>query len=111
MDSMVQGIVDVEAPVRMELKPERVQEALDRLPSWKLREGAYGIQTVRRFATSGRAISFAAYSCRLASMMGQPVKVDLMGEKVAVILEGHPLRGCTGGLTGPVFKLADLIGS
>jgi pterin-4a-carbinolamine dehydratase len=111
MDSMVQGIVDVELPVRMELKPERVQEALDRLPSWKLREGAYGIQTVRRFATSGRAISFAAYSCRLASNVGQPVKVSLAGPQVTVILEGHPVRGCTGGLTDPVFRLADLIGS
>ena len=95
----------------MELKPERVQEALRKLPSWKLSQDGLGIESTRRFATSQRASSFAAYSCRLASKLGQPVKVDLMGEQVVVSLKGHPVRGCIGGLTNPVFKLADLIGS
>ena len=29
---------------------------------------------------------------------------------VALTLTGHPIRGCAGGLTHPVFRLADLIG-
>ena len=111
MDQMGQLVVEVEGPVKMELKPERVQEALRKLPSWKLRQDGLAIESTRRFATSQRASSFAAYSCRLASKLGQPVEVDLLGEQVIVSLSGHPVRGCTGGLAGPVFKLAGLIGS
>src|SRR5688500_10500659 len=111
MDKTEQLVAEVEVPVRMDLKPERVQQALLRLPSWKLRQGAVGIESTRRFTTSQGATSFAAWSGRLASKMGQPLKVDLVGEQVTVALPGHPVRGCTGGLTSVVFKVADLIGS
>jgi len=111
MEKTEQVVAEVMMPVKMHLKPERVQEALLRLPSWKLRQGALGIESARRFTTSQGATSFAALSCRLASKMGQPLKVDLVGEQVTVVLPGHPVRGCTGGLTSVVFKVADLIGS
>lgn len=111
MDKTEPLVAEVAMPERMHLKPERVQEALLRLPSWKLRQDALEIESTRRFATSQRASSFAAYSCRMASKMGQPLKVDLVGEQVIVSLKGHPVRGCTGGLTDAVFRLADLIGS
>lgn len=99
------------APVRMDLKPERVQEALKSLPAWKLRRDGLAIESVRKCANSQRASSFAAHACRLASKLGQPAKVRIKGKKVVVTLTGHPVRGCTGGLTDAVFKLADLIGS
>ncbi|MEA2559755.1 MAG: hypothetical protein QOH06_1259 [Acidobacteriota bacterium] len=111
MEKTEQVVAEVAMPEKMHLKPERVQEALLKLPSWRLRKGVMQIESARRFTTIQGASSFAAYSCRLASKMGQPVKVDLMGEQVIVALPGHPVRGCTGGLTGNVFKLADLIGS
>lgn len=111
MDKTETMVPAVELPVRMELKPERVQEALEKLPSWRLDEKGAGIESARRFATIQGAYAFAAYSCRLASKLRQPVKVDLMGEEVTVTLPGHPVRGCTGGLTSVVFRLADLIGS
>jgi len=111
MDTMEQLVAEVAMPEKMHLKPERVQEALLNLPSWKLSQDSLRIESTRRFATESRASSFAAYSCRMASKMGQPLKVDLVGNQVIVALPGHPVRGCTGGLTNPVFKLADLIGS
>ncbi len=111
MDKTEQVVAEMEGPVRMDLKPERVQEALRRLPSWKLRQDGLGIESARRFVASQTARSFAQYSCRLASKLRQPLKVDLMGEQVIVTLTGHPVRGCTGGLTDAVFRLADLIGS
>jgi len=111
MDKTEQLVTEVPMPEKMHLKPERVQEALWTLPSWKLRQGALGIESTRRFTTSQGASSFAALSCRLASRMGQPLKVDLVGEQVTVVLPGHPIRGGRGGLTSVVFKVADLIGS
>ena len=103
--------IELSAPERMDLKPERVQEALAKLPSWRLGECGSVIESERQFATCSRASSFAAYACRLASKLDQPVKIDLADRTVVVTLAGHPVRGCTGGLTDPVFKLADLIGS
>ena len=100
-----------EGLVNVNLKPERVQEALLKLPAWRLGETGAAIESERQFATGQRASSFAAYACRMASKMGQPVTVDLANKTVVVSLAGHPVRGCTGGLTGNVFKLADLIGS
>ena len=111
MDKMEKSDVKLSAPERMHLKPERVQEALERLPSWRLSEDGLAIESERRFATNQRTSSFAGYACRLASKLGQPVKIDLADQTVLVTLAGHPIRGCTGGLTDPVFKLADLIGS
>lgn len=98
-----------EFPVRMNLKPERVQQLLAALPGWRLRED--GLESERQFTHPGAASSFAALACRLAALRGQPVKVDLSGAKVVVKLQGLPARGCAGGLTGPVFALAGLIGA
>ena len=100
-----------EGPVRMNLKPERVQELLVGLPGWKLRGDGRGLESVRRFTHPGAAGSFAALACRLATVRRQPVKVHLSGGEVVVTLQGHPVRGCTGGLTSKVFTLAGLIGA
>ena len=100
-----------EGPVRMNLKPERVQLLLAGLPGWRLREDGGGLESARQFTNPGAASSFAAMACRLAALSGQPVKVDLAGGKVVVKLQGLPARGCAGGLTGPVFALAGLIGA
>ena len=34
----------------------------------------------------------------------------LAGKNVSLALTGHPLEGCTGGLTNPVFRLAAMLG-
>ncbi len=100
-----------EGLVNVNLKPERVQLLLAGLPGWKLRGDGGGLESERRFTNPGAASSFAAMACRLAALRGQPVKVDLSGAKVVVKLQGLPARGCAGGLTGPVFTLAGLIGA
>jgi pterin-4a-carbinolamine dehydratase len=98
-------------PVRMDLKPERVQQLLLTLPGWKLREDGRAIVTDRTFTNAQTAGAFAALACRLATQERQPVAVRLVGEQIMITLPGHPFRGCVGGLTGPVFRLAGLIGS
>lgn len=97
-------------PEKLELKPERVQQMLARLPNWGLRADGRAIERVREHASTKGARSFAAQVCRIATVQGQPVTVGLEGSKVVVTLTGHPVRGCTGGLTDPVFHLAELIG-
>ena len=99
-----------DGPVRMDLKPERVQQMLAKLPGWALHASGRAILRVRLFATEQRAGSFAHTACWLATKLNQPVAVRLAGKEVTVALTGHPVRGCTGGLTDSVFKLADLIG-
>lgn len=111
METMEKVDLEMSAPERMHLKPERVQQALKKLPSWRLSEDGLAIESERWFDTRQGASAFARYACRIASKLGQPVKVDLADKKAVVTLAGHPVRGCTGGLTAPVFRLADLIGS
>ena len=111
METIEKVDVEMSAPERMYLKPERVQQALEKLPSWRLSEDGLAIETERRFTTSQGASAFARLACRLASKLGQPVKIDVADQTAVVTLTGHPVRGCTGGLNGPVFRLADLIGS
>lgn len=99
------------APVRMYLKPERVQQLLLALPSWKLREDGRAIVTEQKFVSAKTAGALGALACRLATQERQPVGIRLMGEQIVITLPGHPVRGCIGGLTRPVFRLAGLIGS
>ena len=97
-------------PEKLELKPERVQQMLARIPRWGLKSDGLGIERIRKHASNKGAAEFAALVCKLASTQRQPVTVGLEGRKVVVTLTGHPVRGCTGGLTDPVFHLAELIG-
>lgn len=104
-------LCDPDGPVRMDLKPERVQQLLLALPSWKLREDGRAIETEQTFVSAKTAGALGALACRLATQERQPVGVRLMGEQIVITLPGHPVRGCIGGLTRPVFRLAGLIGS
>lgn len=97
-------------PERMHLKPERVQELLRALPGWSLRTGAKAIERRREFASVDEAAEFVGRAGRLAICQRQPVTIALAGRSVSLTLTGHPLKGCTGGLTHPVFRLAGLLG-
>ena len=103
-------LIPMDGPERMELKPERVQQMLEKLPGWELHPSGRAILRTRLFTTDEGARAFARNICWLAGKLRQPVTVRLAGKEVAIALTGHPVRGCVGGLTGPVFKLADLIG-
>ena len=107
----VQVLTMWETPVRMNLKPERVQELLLRVPGWRLRADGVGLETHRKFSLPGAASTFASQACRLAMLRRQPVMVKLWGGEVVVTLHGYPAHGCVGGLTEKVFELATLIGA
>jgi pterin-4a-carbinolamine dehydratase len=96
--------------VVMRLKPERVQELLNALPGWRLRQDGWGLENVRSFTSGKAARSFVGHVCKLAESRRQPVNVRLAGKQVSITLQGHPAKGCTGGINGAVFNLADKIG-
>ncbi len=108
--------VPVEAPaleamkVVMRLKPERVQQLLGGLPGWRLRQDGRGIENVRSFNSGKAARSFVGHVCKLAESRRQPVNVRLAGKQVSITLQGHPAKGCVGGINGAVFNLAGKIG-
>ena len=102
--------VQESTPERAYLKSERVQDALSRLPGWRLSPGGEALLQSRAFDDVKAALAFIWLVCRLAAGLGQPVEIRLAGEKVLVKLQGHPVRGCTGGLGKPVFNLAEMIG-
>ena len=101
------------SPAKAYLKSERLQNALERLPGWTPGPGNDGIVSIMRtrvFKDSTGARSYVSLVCRLAAVRRQPVEIRLSGPQVVVKLQGHPVRGCTGGLGKTVFNLADLIG-
>ncbi|MES1242816.1 MAG: 4a-hydroxytetrahydrobiopterin dehydratase [Acidobacteriota bacterium] len=102
--------VGFEAPRKAYLKSERVQDELSRLPGWTLAAEGKALLQSREFGDVKAALAFIWLACRLAATQGQPVEIRLAGEKVMVKLQGHPVRGCTGGLGKPVFNLAEMIG-
>ena len=110
------NLVSVEVPfpeamrVVMRLKPERVQQLLRRLPGWRLRQDGRGIENVRSFNSAKAARAFVGHVCKLAEARRQPVNVRLAGKQVSITLQGHPAKGCTGGINGAVFNLAGHIG-
>jgi pterin-4a-carbinolamine dehydratase len=118
MDKMQKTLnpVPMEAPVPeamqvvMRLKPERVQQLLLRLPGWRLRQDGRGIENVRSFNSGKAARSFVGHVCKLAEIRRQPVNVRLAGKQVSITLQGHPAKGCIGGINGAVFNLAGKIG-
>ena len=98
------------APERMHLKPERVQQLLRELPGWRLGAGGGAIERSRQFASVTDAAEFVGLAGKLAMSRRQPVTIALAGRNVTLALTGHPIKGCTGGLTNPVFRLAAVLG-
>ena len=97
-------------PEKADLKAERVQEALRKLPGWGLDETGAAIQRTREFGQLTEALAYVGFVGTLATAKRQPVTVAVAGKQVGVTLTGHPVRGRAGGLRKAVFKLAALIG-
>jgi pterin-4a-carbinolamine dehydratase len=97
-------------PERMHLKPERVQQLLRELPGWSLGAGGCAIERSREFESVAEAAEFVGRAGKLAMAQRQPVRIALAGRNVSLTLAGHPRKGCTGGLTNPVFRLAAKLG-
>jgi pterin-4a-carbinolamine dehydratase len=112
MNTMQKPLYPASEPMKvvMRLKPERVQELLRALPGWRLRQDGGGIENVRSFNSPKAARAFVGHVCKLAEIRRQPVNVRLAGKQVSITLQGHPAKGCVGGINGAVFNLAGKIG-
>ena len=93
-----------------ELKPERVQEALQAMPGWKLDMNRKAIDRVHEFSDSKVALAFATFATELAGAGRQPISVYVSGGRVGLTLHGQPRRGKKGGLTLAVMELAKRLG-
>src|SRR4051794_14485285 len=94
-----------------ELKPERVQEALQAMPGWKLdmsRKALEALQAMpgwkldmsrkaldrlHEFSDSKVALAFATFATELAGAGRQPISVFVSGGRVGLTLHGQPRRG------------------
>lgn len=97
-------------PERMHLKPERIQQLLQELPGWSLGSCGSFIERRRKFKSVDEAAEFVGFAGKLAGFQRQPMTIVLTGRSVSLTLTGHPVKGCTGGLTNPVFRLAGMLG-
>src|SRR3954466_4708623 len=90
----------------LELKPERVQEALQAMLGWKLDMSRKALDRLHEFSDSKVALAFATFATELAGAGGQPISVFVSGGRVGLTLHGQPRRGKKGGLTLAVMELA-----
>src|SRR3954451_8421567 len=93
-----------------ELKPERVQEALQAMPGWKLDMSRKALDRLHEFSDSKVALAFATFATELAGAGRQPISVFVSGGRVGLTLHGQPRRGKKGGLTLAVMELAKRLG-
>src|SRR4051812_47736757 len=93
-----------------ELKPERVQEALQAMPGWKLDMSRKALDRLHEFSDSKVALAFATFATELAGAGRQSISVFVSGGRVGLTLHGQPRRGKKGGLTLAVMELAKRLG-
>jgi pterin-4a-carbinolamine dehydratase len=97
-------------PEKAQLKPERVQQLLLKLPGWRLGAEGRSIARRRHFTSFAEVQAFVGRVGKLATRHRQPVTIAVSGKRVNLTLAGRPLKGRTGGLTDEVFNLAGHIG-
>ena len=94
-------------PDKLELKPERVQQALARMLGWEERPGVPGLHRVRGFASGMEAEAYAGLVMKLAVRRRQKVRLDLAGKQLHVVIQG---RSGKAGFTNAVYALACALG-
>ena len=98
-------------PEKADLKPERVQEMLMKLPGWKLATEGQAILRRRQFTNQKETQAFVRLVSRLSAKYEQPVKIALSGKRVELTLAGRTPKHPNGErLTVDVFNLASQIG-
>jgi hypothetical protein len=90
-----------------ELKLERVQEELRKLPNWQLDAGGKAIESTRDLPSAQASGEFGAWVIGLAGAQGLTVSVSVASGRARVRLSS-PVA--CGGLTQAVFDLARQIG-
>lgn len=96
-------------PDWLALKPERIQEEINRiLPGWRVLPRALGIERLRFFPSPRVARSFATYVIDLADEMGQPCTVTPEGNHIRISLTGRRVAN-RHGVTQAVIHFAQRI--
>jgi|GEM_PF-1696944 len=93
----------------VDLKSERVQEALAAMPSWRAVRGMRAIEQLLRFPSAQVAEAYAGYVKAFAGEVGQRCSVTQACEHVTVTLTGRRSNGVFG-ITRPVLDFARRLG-
>lgn len=80
------------AEVVQRLRPERVQDRLQKMPGWGLASAGRAVQRERELATPATAAEYAVFVLREAARAQQKVRVGLEGARVVVSVMA-PSRG------------------
>jgi hypothetical protein len=102
--------VELRRPPRTLLKPERVQERLAALPSWRLMPDGHSIGSLRRLRSTSMAASYAALVAGFAGFKRLPVTLECSGRQVMITVRGRDQNGAPGGLTEEAFDFAQTLG-
>jgi hypothetical protein len=99
----------VPRPVFEELKPERVQEELRRLPDWVLLTSGKAIQSALQFTSERAAAQYASFASATAADVGQPMHLTLNGKSLTMKLCSPRRNGRAAPLDAGVFQFARLL--
>lgn len=99
-------------PVKMYLKPERVQIMLllQALPGWQVLPDGRMIDRVRQFPSTELAMAYAAFSERLARGVKLPISIHVADRTVLLTLRSPLSHGRLAPLTERVLDLARQLG-
>jgi hypothetical protein len=112
MDSNTKSVKTQKKPVRMYLKPERVQIMLllQALPGWQVLPNGRVIDRVRQFPSTELAMAYATFSDRLARGMRLPISIHVADQAVLLTLRSPIRHGRLQPLTERVLDLARQLG-
>jgi hypothetical protein len=99
-------------PMKMYLKPERVQIMLllQALPGWQVLPNGRMIDRVRQFPSTELAMSYAAFSEKLARGVKLPISIHVADRVVLLALRSPSRHGRLEPLTERVLDLARQLG-
>lgn len=99
-------------PVKMYLKPERVQIMLllQALPGWQVLPNGRVIDRVRQFPSTELAMAYAVFSEKLARGVKLPISIHLADRVVLLTLRSPLSHGRLEPLTERVLDLARQLG-
>jgi pterin-4a-carbinolamine dehydratase len=93
----------------VDLKSERVQEALAAMPGWRAVRGMRAVEKFQRFPTAQVAQAYAAYVKAFADEVGQRCSVLQECNQLTVLVTGRRSNGGLG-ITKPVLDFARRLG-
>lgn len=93
-------------PGAQPLSPERLQEALGRMPAWRLAPSGKALARVRQLPDAASAAAYAGFLFHIAVHAGQPLAIELAGSRLTATVRGRLHRGRRTGLTQETLDFA-----